>query len=173
MRSLLLLVLCALTARAADGMALLELKDLAQAVVAEMRAGKADTVVAHGHPAWVNELGGPKKARQVFPAMLARELEGLKAKGFPVVAYTAGEPRVLRETARYTFALIPMTTVAEGEKGTITGRSHWLAIKNEARKGRWRLINLGEDEAEMRKLVPELPKDVTLPAPTKAAFTPR
>lgn len=168
-----LLLLCALAARAADGMALLELRDLAQAVVADMRAAKADAVVAHGHPAWVNQLGGPEKARKVFPALLARELEGLKAKGFPVVAYTAGEPRVIRETGTYTFALIPMTTVAEGEKGTITGQSHWLAVKNEAKKGRWRLINLGESEAEMKKLLPELPKDVKLPAPTKAVFKPR
>lgn len=174
MRSLLLAVVCAaFPARGADGLALLELRDLTQAVLADMRAGKAEALVAHGHPAWVSELGGPEKARRIVPKLLARELAGLRAKGFHRVAFSAGEPRVIAETEARLFVLVPMTTVAEGDRGTITGVGHMLAIRGEGGKGRWSLINIRLPEPEMRRLVPELPKDAKLPAPERAVFTPR
>ncbi|MCM2305196.1 MAG: hypothetical protein NDJ72_10865 [Elusimicrobia bacterium] len=138
-----------------------------------MRSGKADTLITHGHPAWVEQLGGPEKARAAFPALLGREINALYAKGFTKVDYAAGEPKLLREGGPHIFAIIPLTTTAEGKKGTITSLGHMLAIKNERAKDRWRLIRLGLPEEEMRRLIPELPKDVKLPAPRKAVFKER
>ena len=120
--------------------------------------GDYETLVTMTHPKAIEAMGGIDKAKQV----LKLTLDSLKASGFTTTLEEVGTPALANSTTT-SYAVIPYTVVLEGAGKKITAKTAVVGISDNGGKS-WKFLNINEQGEEgMRKLVPDLPRELKFP----------
>jgi len=130
-------------------------KKSAQAIGEATRKGDAAAIVDLTYGPVVEEAGGREK-------MIAAVGPGLTM--FEVLDFTVGEPGDFHTAGKQTFVVVPISVSVQVETLKVKGNSYLFGISADA-GATWKFVD-GQglsDEAERKKLFPELPAGLKLP----------
>jgi hypothetical protein len=163
---ILLLVLLTSPARAQDeklaGVVKAQIKTMLDAVT----AGDAKTVISMTHPKVVERLGGSEKATAKTKAMM----DDVKAKGNDFRMTELRQPAIAKNKGDY-YAVAAYTLVINGGTKRVIQKTAAIGISSDEGKT-WKFINLdSEGEAKIRRVLPDLPRELAIPKHTMTVET--
>lgn len=134
-------------------------EEVGRAAVEEHHARLADLT----HPALVEKFGG----RELYVKKLESIAAEAKRGGFRLAKVTVGEPSPLVEAAGSLYAVVPTEGELSGPGGDV-GRqpSCLIAVSSDGGAG-WKFIDgagIGSHRGRLKKLLPDFPERLDLPA---------
>lgn len=124
--------------------------------------GDYERFAALTHPAVVAMTGG----KEAMVAMVKKDMEGMRADGFVVESFTAGEPARIVRGGLQLYAVVPTKMRMKTPQGVYVSRSFFLGVSEDGGKS-WTFVGGtgATSKAELKTLLPYLPDDLELPAP--------
>ena len=136
------------------------IRQLANVVTQATVAGDYNTVVSHTYQPLVTAMGGAEEMKE----LAKRKISELAAAGLSLRDGEVGACQPLVETRNYTFAVVPSTLYFDRtDGGSVVGKNHMLAISQDQRD--WKFVNCEKNNHFIRRILPELPATLVLPAP--------
>ncbi|MCI0459023.1 MAG: hypothetical protein L0Z62_18860 [Gemmataceae bacterium] len=136
-------------------------KEEAQAMMNAYFKGDLEKFVGYLPPRLVDLAGG----REKLLATMNSVLEQAKALGLKIQSVEVGDPVTLVGKGKTVFAVIPTTQVMAGRGVKITERNHLIGSSTDGGQ-RWTFVRRAKkNREELRKVLPDLPEDLKLPAP--------
>ncbi len=131
-----------------------EVKKMVQATI----DGKYEVVLSMTHPNALEEVGDKDK----FAGQLKAVMEAIKEKGLIFTVTEIGKPTVTKGDKDY-FAVAPYTLEVTGLGKKITCKTAAIGVSADTGKT-WKFINIdAKGENEIRRLLPDLPRDLKVP----------
>jgi hypothetical protein len=160
---LLLLVLCAITARAEDE-AKAVVKKKAQEICQSIVKADYSKVADLTYPKVVELMGGRDKMIDSIRASMKQMSDG----GITIKSLSVDEPSGFLSEGKNTFVIVPTSFVIVGPGVKVITRSYLLGISPDRAKT-WTFIDgTGLDDKEKRdKILPKLPAELKLPEKQK------
>jgi hypothetical protein len=120
--------------------------------------GRYEVVIDMTHPKALEEMGGREKALEVIGVAM----DQLKGKGVRFKVTEVGKPTVVKgDGGHYAVAPYTMEVTAPGKKAT--SRTAVVGVSVDGGKT-WKFVNTDtKGEAEIRKILPDLPRDLKIP----------
>jgi hypothetical protein len=157
-----LVLLCAcLTLTAGEADLKRRVQEQAQAMADAFRKGDVEKFVGYLNPKLFKLAGG----RDKLVAKMKAFLEEMKGKGLALKSYKTEIPDAILGQGQERFAVVPYTLVMTLSGKRITQRAALVAASADGGK-RWTFLDAqGKTPENVRALLPNLPKEVKLPAP--------
>jgi len=135
-----------------------KVEELHQALVKQEYAKVADLT----HPKVIEEHGG----RQKMIATVKATMQQLNESGFTFRVVKVELPTAFARAGNDTSVIAPLTLEATGLGFKVTQKTFLVGVSSDQGKT-WTFINGDLGEAAVRKLLPDLPKKLTLPKTEK------
>lgn len=160
-RSLLLLLVVPCFAMAADDELKAKVKKDITTLSEATVKGDATVVADLTHPGIHDLIGGRDKLIEVTKNVLKQ----LDAVGLKMDSYKVGDPSDIVKTDKEMYVVVPFSIVMKGAPGTITAEGYCVGVSGDAGKT-WKYVNGGDRNGEklIQQILPNLPKDLKLPA---------
>jgi hypothetical protein len=124
--------------------------------------GDYKKLVEMTHPSAVKSVGGKEKMID----LLEKSMAELKSKGFAFTSFKADPVQSSATKGGSLYCILPSTLKIKIDQRNITQRSYLLGISSDGGKT-WKFLEGAQGEPGLRKLMPEIPKDLKFPEPIK------
>jgi hypothetical protein len=153
-------VVCCCIAQTADDSPTSLVSKKAQVIGDATVKGDYAKVVDSTYPKVVEIIGGQEK----MVALIEKSMNQMKAQGFTLISFQAGEPKELLTEGDSTFAVVPTITKLTAPGGKLIARSYLLGVSSDSGKT-WKFVDgAGLQQKEVRdKVLPKLPAKLLLP----------
>ncbi|MCG6157909.1 hypothetical protein [Rubinisphaera margarita] len=163
-----ILLTCCLTLQAADNAALnAKVKEDVNKINNAIIEGKFETVVDLMYPPAVQAAGG----REPMLRLMETGKQNMNKQGFSFQNATVAEPSAPIAGGEKWFLTVPFDLTMKVPGGTLKSQSYLIGISNDQGQN-WSYLNGTEDVQGLKKLVPDLPETLKLPARKQPQFTP-
>ena len=136
-------------------------KAKAEVVQSALVKGDLETVADHTHPKIIEELGG----REKMLAVLKRGLDDMKAQGIDLRGVKVLDPSRPVKAGKNTYIHVPMELMnAPGQR--LRDRGGLVGVTSDGGKT-WVFADTAPGRAAIKKLIPDLPDSLDIPAKGK------
>jgi hypothetical protein len=134
-------------------------KARAEVVQSTLVKGDLATVADHTHPKLIEELGG----REKMLAVAKQGLDAMKARGIDLKAVKILDPSRPVKAGKNTYIHVPMELEMNDSGKSLRERGGFLGITSDGGKT-WVFLDTAPGRAALKKLVPDLPDSLHIPA---------
>ena len=134
-------------------------KAKAEVVQSALVKGDFETVADHTHPNIIKQLGG----REQMLATLKQGLEAMKAEGIDLKGVTVLDPSRPVKVGNTTYIHVPMELEMNGPGKRLRASGGFVGVTSDGGKT-WVFLDTAPGRAALKKLVPDLPDALDIPA---------